>query len=279
MSTQNGHADPLRPMRFPTLPIVTPDPPAPAPAPKRSAGERFGGMFYLGIAGLVVMVGLVGWFGWGLWSLREVWSNVYVLHDSSRPERDRIQAAYDLSRDPKVNARQLWDIALERPLPPLARYLIAEALPAATVEDDPRGYVLAVARSEGWPDWLRVLLARPIAYEAVKGGRFPREPLEELAKNPDPAVALWAVFALASPGDEDARTRLRGAARPGSFQPMAEHLLTALDAATPAERNRSLDAATVWLRDHHPAATSVWKGWRINNGRVEPEPATASELQ
>jgi hypothetical protein len=276
MSTQNGHTDtdPLRPLHFPTLPIVTPD----SPAPKRTAVERFGGMFTLGIVGLVVMVGLVGWFGWSVWALRDVWSNVYVLHDTSRPEKDRIQAAYDLSRNPKVNARQLWDIALERRLPPLARYLIAEALPAAATEDDPRGYVLAVARSEGWPEWLRVLLARPIAYEASEGGRFPREPLEELAKNPDPAVALWAVFALARPGDEEARIRLRVSAGQGSFAPVAEQLLIALDATTPAERTASLDAATLWLREHHPASVSVWKGWRIKNARVEPDRDSASEL-
>jgi hypothetical protein len=257
---------------FPILPIVTPDP------PKRAASERYGALFYLGITGLVILVGLVGWFGWGVWTHRSVWTNVYVLHDSSRPEAERNQAAYALSRNPQVNARQLWDMALLRNLPPLARYVIAESLPAETAEADPRGYVLAVARSEDWPGWLRALLARPIAYAAAEGHRFPREPLIELARNPDPGVALWAEVALARGGDQEADTRLRHAgASGGAFEPLARQLVNALDATTQADRIKSLDDATRWLRDHHPDAVEVWKGWQVGEGRIVP--ASASELQ
>src|SRR3954465_2449948 len=84
---------------FPTLPIVTPD------LPRRSTREKYGGALYLGLAGLAAILALVGWFVHGAWSLREVWSNVYVLHDGRRPDAERIRAADALSRDPRVNQR------------------------------------------------------------------------------------------------------------------------------------------------------------------------------
>src|SRR4051812_49819420 len=59
---------------FPSLPIVTPDP------PRRSTVEKYGGIYFLGLAGLVVVVGLVSWFAAGVWSLRAVWSGIYILH-------------------------------------------------------------------------------------------------------------------------------------------------------------------------------------------------------
>jgi hypothetical protein len=251
---------------FPTLPIVTPDPPK-----RRSQGERFGALFYLGIAGLVVMAALVGWFAWSAWSLRTVWANVYALHDEKRSEAERIQAAYELSRDPRVNARQLWDIALERPLPPLARYLVAEALPAEAVEADPRGYILSVARSEGWPGWLRVLLARPIAYYAAVGYYLPGEPLAELASNNDSTIVLWAKYAQAVVGDREAASSLRAAVADGPNRGLAEELVHALDATSPPARFKALDAATLWLRDHHPDGLPVWSGWRLSDGRITAE--------
>ena len=247
---------------FPSLPIVTPD------LPQKTTAEKYGGLFYLGIAGLVIMVGLVGWFSWGVWSLRSVWTNIYILNDSTRPDSERNQAAYELSRDPQVNARQRWDLALTRTLPPIARYLIAESILAEAAETDPRGYVLAVSRSEGWPDWLRVLLAEPIAYATSQGRKFPRDPLVELSKNPDPAVALWATFSLARIGDVEAFANLRTAAKSGPYQEMAIRLIEALETQTPANRTHALDAATLWLRDHHPGAIKVWTGWSIRGGRV-----------
>ena len=249
---------------YPSLPIVTPDPPE-----RRSESERFGALFYLGIAGLFVMAGLIGWFGWSAWSMRTVWSNVYVIHDDSRSDIERIQAAYDLTRDPRVNARQLWDIALGRTLPPQARYLVAEALSAAAVEADPRGYILAVSRSEGWPGWLRVLLTRPIAYEAAHGSRLPGTALAELSQNSDPAIVAWARFAQAAGGDQNAEASLRAEAA-ASADSLARQLTEALDLQTPEDRVQALDRATLWLRDHHPDARDLWSGWEIVNGRVTP---------
>src|SRR5262249_25275901 len=149
--------------------------------------SRYGGLFYLGIAGLLVLLALIGWFGYGVWTLRSVLERGYVLHDRSRPQAGRIPAALGFGHDPPVSGRQRWDIGLERDLPPLARYVVAESLTPEVYANDPRGHALAVARSQGWPDWLRILLARPIAYGAGRGIVFPSEPLQELMQNPDPA--------------------------------------------------------------------------------------------
>src|SRR5262249_795696 len=127
-------------VRFPSLPIVTPDPPS-----RLSGREKYGGLFYLGVIGLFVLLLLVGWFIWGAWSRRDVGGTVYFLPDRNRSDEERIRAAYALSRDPQVNPRQYWDICLRKPLPELARYLVAEVLPAETALADPRGYTLTVA--------------------------------------------------------------------------------------------------------------------------------------
>ena len=180
---------------FPSLPIVTPDP------PRRSAVEKYGSMYLLGLAGLVVVVGLVSWFAIGVWSLRAVWSDIYILHDESRPIAERVQAAYALSRDPRVTPPQRWEMCLRKPLPELARYVLAESLTAEIVRADPRHYSLMVARSPGWPDWLRLLLVRPLAYGAAEGLASPREPLVELGRHHDPAIRLWADFARSASPD------------------------------------------------------------------------------
>src|SRR4051794_21868382 len=88
---------------FPSLPIVTPD------VARKSMREKYGALYFLGIGGLLVLILIIGWFAWNAWSMRTVWTNVYVLHDPSRPELARLQAAYELGRDPRVNQRQLWD--------------------------------------------------------------------------------------------------------------------------------------------------------------------------
>ena len=99
---------------FPSLPIITLDP------KPRSESAKYGGLFYLGIAGLVVLLALVSWFAFGVWSMRAVWANVYVLHDQSRPEGAACRRAYILSRDARVNQRQLWEMCLRKPLPEMA---------------------------------------------------------------------------------------------------------------------------------------------------------------
>ena len=262
----------LRPMpdpfesRFPSLPIVTSD------APRKSAREKYGGLLYLGIGGLAVLVSLIGWFGWNAWTLRSIWTNVYSLHDPSKSEAARLQSAYELGRDPRVNQRQLWDIALNKDVPPLARYLVAEGLNAGAVEADPAAYGLSVARSEGWPDWLRLALARPLAYRAALGGRIPLSALVELDGRSDPVLSLWAAYAISAAGGktgQDARARLGEAAGRGDAnQVLAAKLLEALDAARPSDRLLALDAATAWVRRHHQDTAAIWEGWDVREGRV-----------
>jgi hypothetical protein len=255
---------------FPQLPIVTPDP------PRRSERDKYGGLYTLGVIGLVVVLALVGWFAWGAWSLRAVWGNIYALHDGQRPAAERVRAAYALSRDPRVNQRQYWDMCLRKPLPELARYVLAEALTAEAASADPRGYALTVARSPGWPNWLRLLLTRPLAYAAARGVAVPAGPLRELRDlGYDPAIGLWADFALAAstPADHAAEAALAAAAEgDGPDQALARRLLDALRAGG-AERTRRLDEATRWLRTHHPEAVRIWAGWRVEGGRLMPEPA------
>jgi hypothetical protein len=274
MEPSSGQSSGPRPgSELPVLPIITPAEQAQDQTRRRSGGDKYGGLFYLGLAGLAIVAALVGWFAWSAWSLRAVWRNVYVLHDERRSEAERVEASYALAHDPWVNQRQLWDTCLRRPLPALARYVLAEALTAEAVTADPRGYVLAVARSTGWPVWLRLLLARPLAYAAAQGVPIPAEPLRELrAKNYDPAVNLWADFALAAarPSDPEAAAALAraagGDAPESAFAGMLEEALRAAG----TERIRRLDEATRWLRTHHPEAARVWSGWRVDGQHLVP---------
>jgi hypothetical protein len=257
---------------FPVLPIVTRAEQEQDQTRRRSGGDKYGGLFYLGVAGLAIMAALIGWFGWSAWSLRDVWKNVYVLHDQSRSEAERVEAAYALARDPRVNQRQHWDTCLRKPLPPLARYVLAEALTAEAVMADPRGYALAVARSTDWPVWLRLLLARPLAYAAAQGVPIPPAPLRELRdRQYDPAISLWAEFALAAakPPDDDAaaalaRAAAAGAAPDNTFARMLQEALR----AEGTERIQRLDEASRWLRTHHPEASKVWSGWHVEGDHL-----------
>lgn len=251
------------PPAFPVLPIVTVDPPRLTPQ------EKYGGLYYLGIAGLAVVVALVGWFGWSAWSLRNVWWGVYVLHDTSRPEVERIEAAYALSRDARVNAQQRWDIALRRPLPPLARYLLAESFTTDLVAADPATFARVVARSEGWPDWLRLLGVRLMAVSAGEGSAYPSETLDELTRLPDPALAPWVdtIRAVSGEGDRAAIARIREAARGGPLAPIAGELVGAIEAGA-FDRAEHLKAATRRLRSDHPEAARLWEGWSERNGRL-----------
>ena len=84
------------PTRFPQLPILD-SPPLPAP---RSQREKYGGLFYLGIAGLAILSrsspGSPSASGGSATSGRTSMS----LHDPKRPEAERIEAAFRLSRNP-----------------------------------------------------------------------------------------------------------------------------------------------------------------------------------
>ncbi|MBX6314606.1 MAG: hypothetical protein IRY99_17085 [Isosphaeraceae bacterium] len=248
------------------LPIIN----NPEPFERRTMADRYGSFYYLGLAGLVVLVGLVAWFGYQIWSLRGVWANIYVLNDPRRPEAERVNAAWALSRDPRVTPRQRWDLCLSRTPPDLGRYLLAESLTSTAVEADPSAYAKAVAYSEGWPIWLRLLLVRPLAYAAGEGERLPNAPLDALRHHHDPIIALWATYARSfSQGHTgEALAELRRAAEPGGpHRELAALLLEARQARQP-DRNAILDRASLWLRTHHPDALRLWQGWEERDGRL-----------
>jgi hypothetical protein len=142
------------------------------------------------------------------------------------------------------------------------------------VAHDPRSYALAVARSEGWPDWLRLLLARRLAYGAGRGYGIPREALDELRRHPDPMIDLWATYSLAvlprSGPDSALSAELEKAARAqGPTGELAGRLLDALRATSEErEREHRLDEATEWLRRHHPQAAEIWRGWEVRDRMV-----------
>jgi hypothetical protein len=244
---------------FPKLPIIVMDPPPPQ-SPRTKRG-KYGGLLYLGVAGLVVLGGMIGWFGYNVWQLRDVWADVYALHDSKRSDAERIQSAIKLSRDPRVTDRQLMEICLHRDLPDQARYLLAEAVSTEAVASDPRAYALAVALSPDWPDWLRLVLSRRLAYGANRGYAIPEVALEELAKNSDPMIRLWAEYSLAvTPGlKTTAAAKLEEAARASDRNGQLAAMLLAARNAPPDERERRLDEATIWLRNHHPQAAKIWR--------------------
>jgi hypothetical protein len=114
-------------------------------------------------------------------------------------------------------------------------------------------------------------LTRPLAYAAAQGAGLPIAPLGELHdRQDDPAITLWADFALAAtpPGDRAAAAEL--AATAASDRPeraLAAKLLDALHCEGDA-RLRRLDEATLWLRTHDPEAAKVWAGWAVEGERL-----------
>ncbi len=259
----DGHR-PQPPPAFPTLPIVTVDP------PRKSQVEKYGSFFYVGIAGLLISLALVGKFAWDAWSLRGVWQNIYILHDEARPAEERIQAAYALSRDGRIVAQQRWDIALRKPLPDLARYLVAESLTTDLVKADPAEFARTVALSEGWPSWLRLLGLRVMALAAAEGTTFPTDSIDGLANGADPLFAPWTDYirAVSGDGDRAAASRLRErASGNGPGVATARELAQAIEAGS-FERTTRLDAATQLIRTESPDAARVWDGWLERDGRL-----------
>jgi hypothetical protein len=249
---------------FPTLPIVTLDP------PQRSQRDKYGTLFYLGILGLAVALSVVGWFGYRMWALRDVWANIYVLHDAGEPEERRVQAAFALSQDPRVEQSQLWEMSLRRGLPGLARYLLGEGIESKFVAEDPGGYVSAVAMSPDWPSWLRLVLVRPLAYAATDGHTISREMLSELCRQNDPIIRLWALYALAVQNRPDPQTVVeieKVAQAEGPNRELAQLFLSAIHSDEP-HRPELIDKATVWVRAHHPDAGRLWRGWVIQDRRL-----------
>jgi hypothetical protein len=243
--------------RFPTLPIINP-----AVSSPRTERAKYGGLFYLGIGGLVLLIVLIAWFGHGLWANGQAFADVYVLHDSSRGLSKRAEAAFRLAHSGRLDDGQLMEMSLNRDLPDLVRYLLAEGVSAQAAARDPRGYSLAVARSPDWPDWLRLLLVRPLAYGSGRGYAIPREVLVELAGHHDPVIGLWASYALAARPVDHSNQRAvleKTALAKDANGELAAQLLRALDADEP-ERSALLDRTTIWLRHHHPASAEIWKG-------------------
>jgi hypothetical protein len=252
------------PNSFPDLPIITPDP------PRLTLREKYGSLYYLGIAGLVITIGMVGLFAFGVWATRDIWRAFYVLNDQSRPESERIKSAWVLARSNTVNDAQRMQVALTKDLPLLARYVVAEGLTSDAIRADPKGYALMVAKSEGWPDWLRLLMARPMAYGVGEGYRIAWEPLDLLREHKDPAIALWATYtrSVMAPGDPAASKALADAASTdGPFRPLAV-LLEAASKADGEAQVKKLDEATVWLRTRHPGASKLWVGWEERDGQL-----------
>jgi hypothetical protein len=255
--------------RFPELPIVTPDP------PRKTQAEKYGGLFYLGIAGLAVIVALVGWFAFGVWSMRSVWADTYTLADPRRPIGDRLDAAWRLARDERVTDRQKWELALDKNIPDLARYLLAESLTSEAVVDT-RAYGLAIARSRGLPIWLRRLLIQPLASAAADGRTMDEETIQELARDQDPIIALWGRFLLVvsapNPEATTARDELLEVSR--SNRPTWSMALMLLDAskAEQPRRDQILHEARRLLRQN-PESQAIWAGWVEISTGIRPEPA------
>ena len=89
----------------------------------------------------------------------------------------------------------------------------------------------------------------------------------------DPAIGLWADFALAAstPADRAAAAALAAAAQRRPARPRAGPAAPrGAASAEGAERTRRLDEATRWLRTHHPEAARVWAGWRVEGDRLVP---------
>ncbi len=166
----------------------------------------------------------------------------------------------------------MWDLSLRRGLPELARDILAEGIGAELVAEDPQGYVSAVARSPDWPAWLRLALARPLAYAATRGHAISRERLGELCRLADPVLRLWALYALAVQTRPDPQTvvEIEHVARSSAPEhELADSFLAAVR-TDEAHRLEILDRATLWNREHHSATPRLWQGWAISEGTLVP---------
>ncbi len=236
---------------FPDLPILNQTP------PKRSTTEKYGRTFvFLGVGGLLILLLLLARFGFEVAQRWQTWNDIYVLNDPKRDEGERVQAAYRLTETPgALEPGQILELCFSRVPPVKARYLLAESLRDEILGSDPARYADMVARSEEWPNWLRLLLVRPLAYGADRI-KFPKDGLDRLRVHPDRSIALWAAYTAAvSLDDAMAKDELKAAAASDEeFAWLADFLDLAGQADDHVVRRALLDDATRMLRRGHPEA-------------------------
>ncbi len=251
---------------LPSLPIVTVE--SNDLLERKTDSDKYGSFRYLAIGGLIALIVMISWFSWSVWTLRDVWRDIYILHNTSESEGNRLNAAARLAQNSDVTERQRYDISLRRDLPDAARYLIAEALTVNAMTGSPRAYAMAVARSEGWPDWLRLLHLRPLAYGSGSGEAIDQDALKELSTHDDPVIRVWACYTLAESSRYDpfGRDCLLSAAE-GPVADLAAILIAAYHTENDRERDRLLDRATDWIRTHHPEAVMMWSRWTVEQGQ------------
>ena len=156
---------PTQSPKFPDLPILEPDP------PRMTLREKFGGLYYLAIGGLIVSMLLVGTFFYQFYRTRDLWAAVYVLYDETASLPARNHAAWMIAHNPDANDRQKMTFALQTTLPELTRYIVAEGLSPEAIQADPKAYALMAARSE---PWARLAPPDDCATDGLRrGGRLP----------------------------------------------------------------------------------------------------------
>ena len=263
---------------FPSLPIVTPD------VNRRGLRERYGLLYYLALIGLCLLTTLILNFGYGVWVLRDVWTDVSTLYDPGRPEVARIEAARRIAATPSLTDPQRWEFLRGwlGNLPKPARFVLAEGLTADVLANDVGGYANTVATSDSLPDWLRLLLMRPMALAASDRIAIPRAPLDTLLGWNDVDIRLWAAYSIALMRDGDPKALgdlVTAASKPGPGHELAKRLLAAAR-AQPKDRLRLLNEAAAWQRAHRADFDEIWKDWKIVDGHVthieptKPESAT-----
>ena len=262
---------------LPELPVLGAVPATPVSTSPRTTREKYGGLFWLGLAGLMVVSLWVGWFAWNLWSMSDVWRDVFVLFDEQATITERIRAGDRLAADSRITPAQVWEFVFRKDLPTLARWRLAERLGADAVRGDPRGFALATARSPNWPDWLRAQFARALAEAAVQGVTLSDAGLEEMTDHPDPVTRAFVLVALGARRDTDAgvrtdaRQQLQGlAADQPALIRLVDPLRRVLEEVDQTRRLEALEEAKLWMRTGHADAAAIWEGWRTDHPVLEP---------
>jgi hypothetical protein len=202
---------------------------------------------------LVALIGWVSWFAFRAWSMRDLWSNVAIIHDPRRPLEDRLTAARGVSRDPRVDPRQIWDMLIQDGLPERVRSVLGTGLPEDLVRAEPGVVLGAVASRQDWPASLRLALLLKAAHAVRADGAWPVGPLRDLQVSDDPAIAMLASFVQAACfRDSAARARLERRAGDPTSGEFARRLSWALE-ANDEHRRDELERAQSWLEANHPA--------------------------